>query len=188
MGAEGHSETPPEVVQDAPGEYADKSSAEVRADDPLAAPLLRRALALREASLVILRPRVLCEFKTEELGRGLQRYVEHGHVSWQIGEFSSHHCHLSVEKVDRVVFAAEATSCQGGRLNYTVWFEITGDEGNPYRPGGYFSITLNRPYEPDGTPRPQVIEPMFELWREFEGEDWVTAEPTFLESCSAFGR
>jgi hypothetical protein len=82
--------------------------------------ILRGALAFREASLVIYRHKTLVEFKTEKLGPGLSLYEEDGHVSWQIGAFDDHHCHLDVGACTSVVFGAEPVSCQGGRLNYTV--------------------------------------------------------------------
>lgn len=75
-------------------------------DDPPMLPLLRDALALRDASLVIFRDRTLIEFKTERLD-GVHRYEEAGHVSWQIGDQHDHHCHLSLGVVTRVLFSAE---------------------------------------------------------------------------------
>lgn len=150
--------------------------------DPPCVPLLTQALALRDASLVIYRERTLIEFKTEKLG-GLHRYVEHGHVSWQIGSFEDHHCHLSLGAVSQVLFSAEAVSCQGGGINYTIWFLTSGPCGNPYRRNGYFSVVLNRPYQ-GNAPRHEVIQPVLELYREFRDEAWVTADTTFLEIFS----
>lgn len=146
-------------------------------DEPPMLPLLKQALALRDASLVIFRDRTLVEFKTERLD-GVHRYEEAGHVSWQIGDQHDHHCHLSLGAVTRVLFSAEPVSCQGGGLNYTVWFLSSGPCGNPYRRDGYFSIVLNRPYS-GNAPRLDVIEPVLALFRRFEGEPWVAADETF---------
>lgn len=146
---------------------------------PRIVPLLGEALALREASLVIYREHTLVEFKTDLLG-GLHRYEAQGHVSWQLGRFDGHHCHLALERVDRVLFSAEPVSCQGNRLNYTVWFLVPGACGNPYRPDGYFSVTLNRPYRA-GAVRLEVIEPVLALYRRYAGEPWVEADEQFLE-------
>lgn len=147
--------------------------------EPPCIPLLRKALQLRDASLVIYRERTLIEFKTEKLD-GLHRYVEQGYVSWQIGAFDDHHCHLSLDTVVRVLFSAEPVSCQGGGINYTIWFLCPGASGNPYRRDGYFSVTLNRPYT-GNQPRQEVIGPLLDLYREFQDAAWVQAEPQFLE-------
>ena len=147
--------------------------------DPVCVPLLEKALQLPDASLVIFRERTLVEFKTEMLD-GVHRYVEHGHVSWQIGGFNDHHCHLSLGAVTRVLFSAEPVSCQGGGINYTAWFLTPGACGNPYRRDGYFSVVLNRPYE-GNAPRLEVIGPMLDLYREFCDAPWVAADATFLE-------
>ena len=149
------------------------------AADPRCRPLLERALALADASLVIYRHQLLVEFQTEQLG-GLRRYEEQGHVSWQIGDTRRHHCHLSLAAVERVLFSAEPVSCQGGGLNYTVWFLSAGPSGNPWRPDGYFSVVLNRPYQ-GNAPRRAVIDPVFDLYRAFRDERWVEADPTFLQ-------
>jgi hypothetical protein len=146
--------------------------------EPLCLPVLQQALALRDASLVIYRERVLVEFKTEQLG-GVHRYEEAGHVSWQIGEQDRHHCHLSLSAVTQVLFSAEPVSCQGGGLNYTVWFLTSGPCGNPYRRDGYFSIVLNRPYTGQQA-RLEVIEPVLALYRQYRGQAWVRADATFL--------
>ncbi|MGJ7530648.1 hypothetical protein [Variovorax sp. GB1P17] len=151
--------------------------------EPIIVPLLRDALALRDASLVIFRDRTLVEFKTERLG-GLHRYVEQGHVSWQIGAFDDHHCHLALSAVTRVHFSAEPVPCQGNRLNYTIWFLVPGACGNPYRRDGYFSITLNKPYEA-GIPRRDVIEPVLALYRRYATESWVQADAQFLDALHA---
>jgi hypothetical protein len=149
------------------------------AQEPPFTPLLKKALQFRDASLVIYRDRTLIEFKTEKLD-GLHRYVEQGHVSWQIGAFDDHHCHLSLDTVVRVWFSAEPVSCQGGGINYTVWFLSAGPSGNPFRRDGYFSIVLNRPYA-GNQPRLDVIGPMLDLYREFSNAPWVQADPKFLE-------
>jgi hypothetical protein len=154
----------------------------VESVEPVIVPLLREALALRDASLVIFRDRTLVEFKTERLG-GLHRYVEQGHVSWQLGEFDDHHCHLSLSAVTSVQFSAEPVPCQGNRLNYTIWFLVPGACGNPYRRDGYFSITLNRPYEA-GIPRRVVIDPVMALYRSYADEPWVQADTLFMESLN----
>lgn len=152
----------------------------VRAEaEPLCLPVLQQALALRDASLVIFRDRALIEFKTERLD-GLHRYEETGHVSWQIGALDDHHCHLSLSAVNRVLFSAEPVSCQGGGLNYTVWFLSAGPSGNPYRRDGYFSIVLNRPYTGNAA-RHEVIDPVLALYRRFRHEPWVQADEIFLQ-------
>jgi hypothetical protein len=146
--------------------------------EPPFLPLLREALALRDASLVIFRDRTLIEFKTERLD-GLHRYEEAGHVSWQVGDQHDHHCHLSLGGVTRVLFSAEPVSCQGGGLNYTVWFLTAAPCGNPHRRDGYFSIVLNRPYTGD-EPRREVIEPVLSLYRRHRDRPFVEADATFL--------
>lgn len=140
--------------------------------------LLKEALCLRDASLVIFRDRTLVEFKTELLG-GVHRYEEKGHVSWQIGDFHGHHCHMALGEIAAVEFSAEPVPCQGNRLNYTIWFLTSGACGNPYRRDGYFSITLNRPYEA-GAPRLEVIGPVFALYSRYSRESWVRADAEFL--------
>jgi len=144
--------------------------------------LLRGALALRDASLVIFRRGLLVEFKTEALAPGLTASVEGGHRSWQIGPFEGHHCHLDLTAVRSMLFDAEPVSCQGGRINYTVWFLGADDCGNPYRSDGLFSVTLNRPYAPDGTPRPEIIGPVFALYDEHEHRAGVSATTGFLQA------
>jgi hypothetical protein len=142
------------------------------------------ALGLAEASLVIYRARTLVEFRTDRLTQGLSLYREGKHASWQIGAFEDHHCHLDVGAVNEVVFGAEPVSCQKGRINYTVWFLVEEDCGNPYRPRAYFSVTLNRPYTDDGEPRWEVIEPMLALGARFEGREGVSCEPAFAEAMA----
>lgn len=148
--------------------------------EPVILPLLQEALMLVDASLVIFRDRTLIEFKTERLD-GLHRHEEAGYVSWQIGAFNDHHCHLALDDVIEVEFSAEPVPCQGNRLNYTVWFLVEGPCGNPYRIGGLFSITLNQPYEAEN-PRLEVIQPVFDLYRRYSDQVWVRADETFLRS------
>lgn len=154
---------------------------------PIAEPhclaLLHQALGLRDASLVIFRDRTLVEFKTDLL-TGVHRYEEHGHVSWQLGAFETHHCHLALDTVTRVLFSAEPVSCQGNGLNYTIWFLTDGPCGNPYRRDGYFSVTLNRPYTtnaPGAAPRLELIQPVLDIYRRFKGATWLVADETFLQ-------
>lgn len=151
---------------------------------PRIAEIVRGALAVREASLVIYRSRLLVEMKTDRLGEGLSLYEEDGHRSWQIGAFDDHHCHLDIGLVSRVSFEAEKVSCQGGRLNYTVWFLLDEDCGNPYRKDAYFSVVLNKPYAEDGGLRRELVEQMFDLYRRVEREEGVSASPVFLGEMS----
>jgi len=159
---------------------ASAGSAAVNSFDPPALGLLREALGFQDAALVIYRNRMLVEFQTEKL-QGVSKYVEDGHVSWQIGAFHDHHCHLALGSVTRVLFSAEPVPCQRGRLNYTVWFLVDGQCGNPYRPDGYFSIVLNRPYDGD-RPRVTLIEQVFELYRRYRQQSWVAADELFLSA------
>lgn len=146
--------------------------------------VLAASLGLREASLVIHRRGLLVEFKTEALVPGL--CVEHhaGRRSWQLGPFEGHHCHLDLAAVHLMEFDAEPVSCQGGRLNYTLWFLGEVDCGNPYRPQGLFSVTLNRPYASDGAARTQVIQPVYALHQKFRNMEFVKASPGFLNAPS----
>lgn len=146
--------------------------------EPRCLALLEQALGIPDASLVIYRDRTLVELKTDLLD-GVHRSEEQGHVSWQIGAFDAHHCHLALGAVSRVLFSAEPVPCQGGGLNYTVWFLTAGPCGNPYRRDGYFSIVLNRPYSGD-LPRLEVIRPVIDLYRRFRGETWIDADDMFL--------
>ncbi|APZ21222.1 hypothetical protein EGT86_31920 [Burkholderia pseudomallei] len=155
-----------------------KSSPSVQTMEPVCLPLLHDALALQEASLVIYRDRTLVEFQTEKID-GVHRYVEHGHVSWQIGGLRDHHCHLALGAVVRVLFSAEPVSCQGGGLNYTIWFLTAGPSGNPWRRDGYFSVVLNRPYA-GSAPRLEVIEPVLDLYRRYRDAPWVQADAGFM--------
>jgi hypothetical protein len=148
--------------------------------------LLRGALAFRDASLVLYRHKMLVEFKTEKLGVGLSIYEEAGYVSYQIGDFDGHHCHLDVGACTSISFGAEPVGCQGGRLNYTVWFLVDEDCGNPYRKNAYFSVTLNRPYEADGSVRRDMLEQVFRLYEAFVSEPGVVAEAPFLEAMAQF--
>lgn len=159
-----------------PPEARDDSS------EPRSLELLRNALRLRDASLVIYRERTLVEFQTEKLA-GVFRYVEDGHVSWQLGEFQDHHCHLALGAVTRVLFSAEPVPCQRGRLNCTVWFLVPGSCGKPYRSDGYFSVVLNRPYEEDA-PRLDIIDQALSLYRRYRHESWVEADELFLRALS----
>lgn len=149
------------------------------APEPLCLPLLREALALRDASLVIYRERTLVEFQIEKLD-GIHRYEEQGHVSWQIGGLRDHHCHLALGAVSRVLFSAEPVSCQGGGLNYTIWFLTAGPSGNPWRRDGYFSVVLNRPYTGDAA-RPEVIRPVLDMYGRHRQEPWVQADIQFMK-------
>ncbi len=146
---------------------------------PACLPLLQEALRLREAALVIYRDRTLVEFQTEKID-GIHRHAEGPHVSWQIGGQREHHCHLALDAVARVLFSAEPVSCQGGGLNYTVWFLTDGPAGNPWRRDGYFSIVLNRPYL-GNRPRAEVIQPVLDLHARHRHEPWVGADDAFLQ-------
>jgi hypothetical protein len=137
--------------------------------------LLQKALALPGASFVVYRRGLLVEFQTDKLTSGLSRWEEEGHISWQVNGFEDHHCHVDLASIERVQFDAEPVGCQGGRLNFTAWFLAGEDTGNPYRPRAAFSITLNRPYEPDGTPRLQVLGPLVQLFEEVRGLPFVEA-------------
>lgn len=147
--------------------------------EPLVLNLLGDALRLPDAALVVFRDRLLLELQTEQLD-GVHRYVEDGHVSWQVGATRDHHCHLALTAVTHVEFAAEPTPCQGGRPNYTLWFLVPGQCGNPHRADGYFSIVLNHPYR-GGHERYEVIEPMLDLYRRYASESWVSANPAFAQ-------
>lgn len=144
--------------------------------------LLEDAIALRDASLVIFRDRTLVEFKTDDLA-GVFEYTEGEHTSWQIGEADAHHCHLALSAVTNVEFSAESVPCQGNRLNYTIWFIVAGGCGNPFRSNGYFSVTLNRPYEGD-RPRWTVIRPVAELYEKYRAYEWVRADDGFLRALA----
>jgi hypothetical protein len=161
------------------------------AEEPRFASVLRAALDLPDASLVIYRRRTLVELKTDRLSEKLSRWEEDGHVSWQIGAFEDHHVHLDVAAVTAVELDARSTSCQGGRLNYTVWFLVDEDVGNPFRPEGYFSVTLNAPYAADGTPRAEILDAMFALHDRFLGapgvrvtERFTVARASWRETCA----
>jgi hypothetical protein len=119
--------------------------------------VLHGALSLPDASLVLHRSGLLVELKTDLLEDKLSRYEEDGHVSWQIGGFTGHHCHVDLRLIERVVFDAEAVSCQGGKANFTIWFETSAPSGNPYRPLGYLSVTLNAPYDAEGRARAEIL-------------------------------
>jgi hypothetical protein len=150
--------------------------------------ILAGALALNDASLVIYRRGVLVELKTEMLAPGLVPTMEGKYRGWQIGPFEGHHCHLDLAAIERVRFDAEPVSCQGGRLNYTVWFLTAGDCGNPYRPEGLFSITLNSPYERDGSPRVGVIGAVYSLHEQYRHLAGVAASDAFVAAGEALER
>ncbi len=149
------------------------------------AALLTAALGLRDASLVIYRPGVLVEFKTDRLTEKVTSFEEQGFRSWQIGAFEDHHCHLNLREVIAVEFDAEPVGCQGGRLNYTVWFNGAGDGGNPFRPEGRFSVTLNAPYADDGTPKPGIVEQVYGLHDRLAASPLVRASQAFLAARPA---
>ena len=137
------------------------------------------ALALPDASLVIYRRGVLVEFKTERLSPRLTRALGGKYRAWRIGSFEGHHCHLDLASVDRAWFDAEPVSCQGGRLNYTVWFLAAGECGNPYRTDGLFAVTLNAPYHRDGTPRIDVISRVVRLFDQHAAPPVVSSSDRF---------
>ncbi len=145
--------------------------------------VLRDALTLRDASLVIFRRGLLVEFKTGLIAPGLSASVEAGHRSWQIGPFDGHHCHLDLDAVRAIEFDAELVECQGGRLNYTVWFIAEADCGNPHRPQGLFSVTLNAPYDPDGSPRLDIVDAMYALHARHRHRAGVRATAGFLDAA-----
>lgn len=89
--------------------------------------VLRGAITLRGASLVIHRRGLLVEFKTEYLRPGLDVTVDGDHRGWQVGPYEGHHCHLSLDSLVTVQSDAEHVSWQGGGLDYTVWFLTAGD-------------------------------------------------------------
>ena len=141
--------------------------------------VLRDALSLRDASLVMYRRGVLIEFKTEQLDPGLAITFEGRYRSWQVGPFEGHHCHLDLASIISVYFDAEPVSCQRGRLNYTIWFRCEGDCGNPYRPDGLFSVTLNSPYAADGTPRCDLIRAVYAIYDRHGDEQGVLSSDSF---------
>lgn len=147
--------------------------------------VLSGAIALRDASLVIFRRDALIEFKTEHLEPGLTVSQEGGRRSWQIGPFEGHHCHLNLAAVRGILFDAEPVPCQGGRLNYTVWFLGADDCGNPHRPDGLFSVTLNAPYDAEGVPRTAIIGAVYALHDRCCGLPRVSASPAFQEAKPA---
>ncbi len=156
-------------------------------DTSLVESVLAGALGWMDASLVIFRQGVLVEFKTEQLAPGLAVSLEGRHRSWQIGPFEGHHCHLDLAAVHAVLFDAEPVSCQGGRINYTAWFLGEGDCGNPYRRDGLFSVTLNRPYHSDGSPRREVMAPVFALHDRFSHQPLVSASDGFRKARADLG-
>ncbi len=152
------------------------------ASAPVFRDLLEEAIALHDASLVIFRDRTLVEFKTDDLA-GVFEFTEGDHRSWQIGATDAHHCHLALNAVTSVEFSAEIVPCQGNRLNYTIWFLVAGGCGNPFRSDGYFSVTLNRPY--DGHyPRWAVIRPVADLYEKYRGHEWVRTDQGFIDAIA----
>lgn len=148
---------------------------------------LTGALKLREASLVIFRRGALVEYKTDLLSTPLTSTMEGRFRSWQIGPYDGHHCHLDLASINSVWFDAEPVSCQGGRLNYTVWFLAGEDCGNPYRANGAFSVTLNSPYAVAGPAREDVIEPVYSLYEALQHLPWVSASEGFRDARPAGG-
>lgn len=144
--------------------------------------MLDRALMLPDASLVIFRAGALVEFKTEQLRERVTRWVERDHVTWQIGSFKEHHCHLDLSAVKGITFDAEPVPCQGGRTNYTIWFIGEHDCGNPFRPHGLFSVTFNHPYFRDGTVRRDIVDMMYALYHSERTAPWVSASDAFLNA------
>lgn len=142
---------------------------------------LQAALALPDASLVIYRLGLLVEFKTNLLLERLSLYESGGFKCWQVGPSDDHHCHPDLAAVTAVQFDAEPVSCQAGRLNYTVWFLGSGDCGNPYRPDGLFSVTLNDPYGPRGQ---HAVQAMFALYEQLRGDPLIGASDAFLSQRS----
>lgn len=161
-------------------------SVERRSD--VVARLLREALSLTDASLVIHRGGVLVEFKTDLLPGELSVWAEGRHRSWQIGEFEGHHCHFNLESINEVHFDAEPVPCQGGRINYTIWFLCERDCGNPHRPHGLFSVTLNHPYETDGTPRRRIIGQVAALFDRECQCPIVTASRAFTDAIGVLSQ
>ena len=153
-----------------------------RTHEAAVADLLRSVLGFREASLVIFRRGALIEFKTDLLDEKVASFEQEGHRSWQIGAFTGHHCHLDLGAVREVLFDAEPVSCQGGRLNYTVWFSGAEDCGNPYRPTAMFSVTLNGPYETDGTPKRGIIGQVYDAYDASRASPLVRGSEAFLEA------
>ena len=152
------------------------------AHEAAVAELLNPVLLFKAASLVIFRRGALIEFKTELLDEKVTSFEEDGHRSWQIGAFTGHHCHLDLGAVREVLFDAEPVSCQGGRLNYTVWFSGAEDCGNPYRPTALFSVTLNAPYATDGTPRRAIIGQVYAAYDALRASPLVRGSESFLEA------
>jgi hypothetical protein len=144
--------------------------------------VLEDAIALHDASLVIFRERTLVEFKTDDLA-GVFEFKEGDHTSWQVGAIDAHHCHLALNAVTGVEFSAEVVPCQGNRPNYTIWFLVAGGCGNPFRSDGYFSVTLNRPYE-GSRPRWSVIRPVAEIYEKYRGHAWVRADQGFIDALA----
>jgi hypothetical protein len=155
---------------------------ERHAHEAAVADVLNQVLLFKAASLVIFRRGALIEFKTDLLDEKATSFEEGGQRSWQIGAFTGHHCHLDLGAVREVLFDAEPVSCQGGRLNYTAWFCGAEDCGNPYRPTALFSVTLNAPYEADGTSRREIIGQVYAAYDALRASPLVRGSESFLEA------
>jgi hypothetical protein len=181
--ARGAEVTPPPETPEALGEIVrSRYRVHVDASGEGLTPILRvldESLGLRAASLVVYRARTLIEFKTDRLYRRVSAYEEEGHRSWQIGAFHDHHCHLDLDAIAEVLFDAEPVSCQGGRLNWTVWFLGRADCGNPYRPQAVCSVTLNRPYTDDGERDGPVVSAVYALFDRVRHLPFVSASEGF---------
>ena len=147
-----------------------------------AAAVLQATLSLPDASFVIFRHGILAEFRTDQLRTGLCLYTHGAHRGWQVGASNEHHFHPDLAGVRQVLFDAEPVPCQGGRLNYTVWFIGVGDCGNPHRPDGLFSVTLNRPYDATGQPRADILDAVYALYERIRPWPLVGASAPFLAS------
>lgn len=147
-----------------------------------AAAALQAALSLRDASFVVFRSGILAEFRTDQLRTGLCLYTHGARRSWQVGASNEHHFHPDLASVRRVLFDVEPVPCQGGRPNHTVWFLGAGNCGNPHRPDGLFSVTLNRPYDARGRPRADILEAVYALYERIRPWPLVEASEPFLVS------
>jgi hypothetical protein len=141
---------------------------------------LADALHLRDASVVIYRRNVLVELKTQMLNPGLIVSWDGERRAWQVGPFDGHHAHLDLDSVTSVWFHAEPVPCQGGRLNYTVWFLTDRDCDNPYLAQGVFSITLNSPYDAYGRPKAEQIAAVYAIYDCHCRRPGVSASEGFL--------
>ncbi len=168
---------------------AEKARALTSAEKPATAPsgpvfrgLLEDAIALYDASLVIFRESTLVEFKTDDMA-GVFEYTKGEHTSLQIGATDAHHCHLALNAVTSAECSAEPVPCQGNRLNSTIRFLVAGGCGNPFRSEGYFSVTLNRPY--DGhRPRWAVRGPVANPYEKDRQHESVRADRGFISALA----